>query len=130
MDATKGMQTLAIHAGEEADPTTGALVPPLYLATTYHLGSTENGAALFAGEKEGYVYTRWANPTVNVLEKRVAALEGGAAAVATASGMAAITTALLANGCSKGDLSKHLRGAESRFRVARRGNHVRGRDGH
>jgi methionine-gamma-lyase len=92
-----GMQTLAIHAGEEPDPTTGALVPPLYLATTYHLGSTENGAALFSGEKEGYVYTRWANPTVNVLEKRVAALEGGEAALATASGMAAITTTLLAN---------------------------------
>lgn len=93
----RGMQTLAIHAGEEPDPTTGALVPPLYFATTYHLGSTENGAALFSGEKEGYVYTRWANPTVNVLEKRVATLEGGEAAVATASGMAAITTALLAN---------------------------------
>lgn len=92
-----GMQTLAIHAGEEPDATTGALVPPLYLATTYHLGSTENGAALFSGEKEGYVYTRWANPTVTVLEKRVAALEGGGAAVATASGMAAITTTLLAN---------------------------------
>jgi methionine-gamma-lyase len=91
------LQTLAIHAGEEPDPTTGALVPPLYLATTYHMGSTENGAALFSGEKEGYVYTRWANPTVTVLEKRVAALEGAEAAVATASGMAAITTALLAN---------------------------------
>lgn len=91
------LQTLAIHAGEEPDPATGALVPPLYLATTYHMGSTENGAALFSGEKEGYVYTRWANPTVTVLEKRVAALEGGEAAVATASGMAAITTALLAN---------------------------------
>lgn len=96
-DMFRNLQTLAIHAGEDADPTTGALVPPLYLATTYHMGSTENGAALFSGEKEGYVYTRWANPTVTVLEKRVAALEGGQAAVATASGMAAIATALLAN---------------------------------
>ncbi len=94
---SQNMQTLAIHAGESPDPTTGALVPPLYLATTYHLGSTENGAAVFSGEKEGYVYTRWANPTVTVLEKRVAALEGAEAAVATASGMAAITTTLLAN---------------------------------
>lgn len=94
---TRNLQTLAIHAGEDPDPTTGALVPPLYLATTYHMGSTENGAALFSGEKEGYVYTRWANPTVTVLEKRVAALEGGEGAVATASGMSAITTALLAN---------------------------------
>lgn len=96
-DTFRGMQTRAIHAGEEPDPTTGALVPPLYLATTYHMGSTENGAALFSGEKEGYVYTRWSNPTVTVLEKRVAALENGEAAVATASGMAAITTTLLAN---------------------------------
>ncbi len=90
------LQTLAIHAGEEPDPTTGALVPPLTLATTFHMGSTENGAALFAGEKEGYVYTRWANPTVTVLETRAAALEGAEACVATASGMAAITTTLLA----------------------------------
>jgi methionine-gamma-lyase len=95
--STDHLQTLAIHAGEDPDPTTGALVPPLYLATTFHMGSTENGAALFSGEKEGYVYTRWANPTVTVLEKRVAALENGEAAVATASGMAAITTTLLAN---------------------------------
>ena len=92
-----GLQTLAIHAGETPDPTTGALVPPLYFANTFHLGSTENGAAVFSGAREGYVYTRWANPTVTVLEKRVAALEGGEAALATASGMAAITTALLAN---------------------------------
>lgn len=90
------LQTLAIHAGESPDPTTGALVPPLYFATTFHLGNTENGAAVFSGEKEGYVYTRWANPTITVLEKRVAALEGGEAAVATASGMAAISTTLLA----------------------------------
>lgn len=96
MDSLK-LQTLAIHAGETPDPTTGALVPPLTLATTYHLGTTENGAAVFSGEKEGYVYTRWSNPTVTVLEKRVAALEGAEAAVATASGMAAITTTLLAN---------------------------------
>ncbi len=94
---TKNLQTLAIHAGEEPDPTTGALVPPLTLATTYHMGSTENGAALFSGEKEGYVYTRWANPTVTVLEKRVAALEGAEGCVATASGMAAIATTLLAS---------------------------------
>lgn len=91
------LQTLAIHAGESPDPTTGALVPPLYFANTFHLGTTENGAAVFSGEKEGYVYSRWANPTVTVLEKRVAALEGAEAALATASGMAAITTTLLAN---------------------------------
>lgn len=96
-DQELGFQTLAVHAGEAPDPTTGALVPPLSLATTYHLGTTETGAALFSGEKEGYVYTRWSNPTVSLLERRVAALEGVEAAIATSSGMAAISTALLAN---------------------------------
>jgi methionine-gamma-lyase len=93
----RGLQTTAIHAGEAPDPTSGALVPPLYFATTYHLGSTRRGAALFTGEEEGYVYTRWGNPTISVLETRVAALEGAEAGLATASGMAAIVTSILAN---------------------------------
>ena len=92
-----GLQTIAIHAGEAPDPATGALVPPLYFATTFHFGSTEHGAALFSGEEEGYVYTRWGNPTVDVLQKRVAALEGAEAGLATASGMAAIATSVLAS---------------------------------
>jgi methionine gamma-lyase len=90
-----GVHTLAIHAGEAPDPATGALVPPLHLATTFHLGSAENGAAIFAGEKQAYVYSRWANPTVTTLEKRVAALEHAEAALATGSGMAAIANAVL-----------------------------------
>lgn len=90
-----GPHTLAIHAGEAPDPVTGALVPPLHLATTFHLGSAENGAAIFAGEKEAFVYTRWGNPTVAAFERRAAALEGGEAALGTASGMAAISTAIL-----------------------------------
>ena len=90
-----GVHTLAIHAGEAPDPATGALVPPLYLATTFHLGTAENGAAIFAGEKQAYVYSRWANPTVTTLEKRVAALEHAEAALATGSGMAAIANAVL-----------------------------------
>ncbi|HEX7593804.1 MAG TPA: aminotransferase class I/II-fold pyridoxal phosphate-dependent enzyme [Anaerolineae bacterium] len=90
-----GIHTLAIHAGETSDPTTGALVPPLHLASTYHLGTAENGAAIFAGEKEGFVYSRWGNPTVEVLQQRVAALENAPAALCTASGMAAIMTAVL-----------------------------------
>ncbi len=98
MDRTnQGLQTIAIHAGEAPDPTSGALVPPLYFATTYHLGTTQRGAALFSGEEDGYVYTRWGNPTISVLERRVAALEGAEAGLATASGMAAIVTSLLAN---------------------------------
>ena len=93
---TLGIHTLAIHAGESPDPATGALVPPLHLATTFHLGTAENGAAIFAGEKQAYVYTRWANPTVAALERRVAALEHAEAALAAGSGMAAIANAVLA----------------------------------
>lgn len=94
-DKARGIHTLAIHAGEMPDPATGAMVPPLQLANTYHLGTAENGAAIFAGEKEAYVYSRWGNPTVAVLERRVAALEHAESAVATASGMAAIAMAVL-----------------------------------
>ena len=101
-DRTLGIHTAAIHAGEAPDPVTGALVPPLHLATTYHLGTAENGAAIFAGEKDAYVYTRWSNPTVATLERRVAALEHAEAALATGSGMAAISTAVL-NVVSAGD---------------------------
>jgi methionine-gamma-lyase len=98
MDNTRhGMQTTAIHGGEAPEPAHGAIVTPLYLATAYHFGSTERGAALFTGEEEGYVYTRWGNPTISVLERRVAALEGAEAGVAAASGMAAILTSVLAN---------------------------------
>lgn len=91
-----GLQTTAIHAGELPDPAHHALVTPLYLSTTYHFGSTKRGAALFSGEEEGYVYTRWGNPTINVLEQRVAALEGAEAGAATGSGMAAIVTSIMA----------------------------------
>ena len=90
-----GLHTTAIHAGESPDPATGALVPPVHLATTYHLGTAEAGAAIFAGEKEAFVYSRWANPTVATFERKVSALEHGEAALATASGMAAIASALL-----------------------------------
>ncbi len=95
MERPVGINTIAIHAGEAPDPATGALVPPLHLANTFFLGSAEDGAAIFASEKAGYVYSRWGNPTVDVLQKRVAALEGADAALATASGMAAISTAIL-----------------------------------
>jgi len=93
-DSTFGIHTTAIHAGESPDPVTGALVPPLHLATTYHLGTAENSAAIFAGEKDAFIYTRWGNPTVATFERKVAALEHADAALATASGMAAISSAL------------------------------------
>lgn len=90
-----GFTTRAVHAGEHPDPTTGAVVPPVHLSTTFAFPSAEAGAALFAGERPGYIYTRLSNPTVAVLEAKVADLEGGEAALATASGMAAIATVLL-----------------------------------
>ena len=93
-DRQLGIHTTAIHAGESPDPATGALVPPLHLATTYHLGTAENAAAIFAGEKDAYIYTRWGNPTVVTFERKVAALEHAEAALATASGMAAISSAI------------------------------------
>jgi methionine-gamma-lyase len=90
-----GPHTIAIHAGEQPDPSTGALVPPIQLATTFHLGTADNGAAVFGGDKEAYTYTRWGNPTVAGFEHRAAQIEGGEAALATASGMAAIACAVL-----------------------------------
>ncbi len=87
--------TQAIHAGEEVDPVTGAFPAPIYQSTAYRFSSAEEGAQLISGEKEGYVYTRWGNPTVAALERKMAALEGGEAAIATASGMAAIASTLL-----------------------------------
>lgn len=94
-DRRLGIHTTAIHAGEAPDPITGALVPPIQLATTFHLGTAEQGAEIFAGQKEAFVYSRWANPTVSTFERKAAALERGEAAVATASGMAAIASAIL-----------------------------------
>ena len=70
-DRAFGIHTTAIHAGESPDPSTGALVPPLHLATTYHLGTAENSAAIFSGEKDAFVYTRWGNPTVAAFEASI-----------------------------------------------------------
>jgi methionine-gamma-lyase len=89
-----GLHTRAIHGGERPDPTTGAVVPPLVQSTTYHFESAEEAAATFAGDREGYVYTRWGNPTQTTLEGRIASLEGARGCLATASGMAAVATAL------------------------------------
>jgi len=85
-----GFATRAIHAGYDAKANDGALVPPLHLSSTFVFETAEAGAEIFAGEREGYFYSRIANPTVDLLERRMAALEGAEAAVATASGMGAI----------------------------------------
>jgi O-acetylhomoserine (thiol)-lyase len=81
--------TLQIHAGQEADPTTGARAVPIYQTSSYVFRNAEHGANLFALKEFGNIYTRLMNPTTDVFEKRIAALEGGVAAVATASGQAA-----------------------------------------
>ena len=83
-------ETLALHSGFEADPATKAVAVPIYQTAAYQFESADHGAALFNLEQEGYRYSRIANPTVAVLEERVAALEGAAGGLATASGQAAL----------------------------------------
>jgi O-acetylhomoserine/O-acetylserine sulfhydrylase len=87
-------ETLQLHAGQEADPTTGSRAVPLYQTTSYVFKNAEHGANLFALKEFGNIYTRIMNPTTDVFEKRIAALEGGVAALATASGQAAQFIAL------------------------------------
>jgi O-acetylhomoserine (thiol)-lyase len=87
--------TLALHAGQEPDPTTNARAVPIYATTSYVFRSTEQAANLFALKEFGNIYSRLMNPTNDVLEKRLAALDGGAAALAFASGQAAETAAIL-----------------------------------
>jgi len=91
----QGQGTLAVHAGQEVDPTTRSRAVPIYQTTSYVFKDTKQGADLFGLRELGNIYTRLMNPTTDVLEKRIAALEGGTAAVAFASGSAAITAAIL-----------------------------------
>jgi O-acetylhomoserine/O-acetylserine sulfhydrylase len=96
MDENKkySFETLQLHAGQEADPTTGSRAVPIYQTTSYVFNSAEHAANLFGLKEFGNIYTRIMNPTTDVFEKRIAALEGGVAAVATSSGQAAQFTAL------------------------------------
>ncbi|MEK3733429.1 homocysteine synthase [Paenibacillus sp. FSL M8-0334] len=89
------IETLAVHAGQELDPTTLSRAVPLYQTTSYGFKDSDHAANLFALKEFGNIYTRIMNPTTDVFEKRIAALEGGAAALATSSGQAAITFAIL-----------------------------------
>ena len=84
-----GFDTLALHAGQEVDPTTTARAVPIYQSTSYVFDDTDRAANLFALAEEGNIYTRIMNPTTDVFEKRVAALEKGVGALATASGQSA-----------------------------------------
>ncbi len=89
-----GFDTLALHAGAVPDPATGARALPIHLSTSFVFDSSEHAASLFNLERAGHVYSRISNPTNAVLEERVAALEGGAGAIATASGQAALLLAI------------------------------------
>jgi O-acetylhomoserine (thiol)-lyase len=94
-DTFHGLGTLALHAGQTPDPTTTARAVPIYATTSYVFHNTEHAANLFGLREFGNIYTRLMNPTTDVLEKRLAALDGGAAGLAFSSGQAAITAALL-----------------------------------
>ncbi len=95
IDAKLKPETLALHGGQEADPTTGSRAVPIYQTTSYQFKNTDHAANLFGLREFGNIYTRLMNPTTDVFEKRVAALDGGVGALATASGSSAITLALL-----------------------------------
>lgn len=121
MSANHKFETLQIHAGQEIDPTTGSRAVPLYQTTSYGFRNSEHGANLFALKEFGNIYTRIMNPTTDVFEKRVAALEGGVAALAVSSGQAAQFIALN-NILEAGDnfvSSSHLYGGSyNQFKVA------------
>ncbi|MZP29934.1 homocysteine synthase [Heliobacterium undosum] len=93
--AEKGFFTKALHAGQAVDPTTGSRAVPIYQTTSYVFKDTDHAANLFGLKEFGNIYTRIMNPTTDVLEQRIAALEGGVAALAVSSGQAAISLALL-----------------------------------
>lgn len=95
IDKKLKIETLALHAGQEPDPTTGSRAVPIYQTTSYQFKNTEHAANLFGLKEFGNIYTRLMNPTTDVFEKRVAALDGGIGALAVASGQSAITLSLL-----------------------------------
>ena len=86
-----GFKTKALHAGTQPDPQTGARALPIYQSTAFVFENTEDAGNLFALQKYGNIYSRIGNPTVSAIEEKIAALEGGIGAIATASGQAALT---------------------------------------
>src|SRR5579863_4989416 len=89
------LETISLHGGFRCDPATYAVAPPIYQNVAYEFDSADHGAALFNLEVEGFRYSRIANPTVDILERRISLLEGGAATLAVASGQAALCYAFL-----------------------------------
>src|ERR1700724_3548879 len=127
-------ETQVLHAGWRADPATGSVAVPIYQTTSYQFRDTEHAAALFALAEPGNIYTRIMNPTTDVFEQRIAALEGGVAAVATASGQPAQFLALnniLQAGDNFVSTSFFYGGTYNQFKVAfkRLGVDVRFADG-
>jgi O-acetylhomoserine (thiol)-lyase len=94
-DSKLKLETLALHGGQEADPATGARAVPIYQTTSYQFHNTDHAANLFALKEFGNIYTRIMNPTTDVFEKRMAALDGGVGALAAASGQSAIVISIL-----------------------------------
>ncbi len=94
MSTNLRFETLQVHAGQEIDPTTKSRAVPIYQTTSYGFDDTKHAASLFALQQFGNIYTRIMNPTTDVFEKRIAALEGGVGALATGSGQAAQFLAL------------------------------------
>ncbi|MDV7395977.1 PLP-dependent transferase, partial [Arthrospira platensis SPKY1] len=101
-DSTPRFATRALHAGQAPDPSTGSRALPLHQTTSYVFRDTEHAANLFGLKELGHIYTRLNNPTNDVLEARLASLEGGVVALAHSSGQAAITNTIL-NICNAGD---------------------------
>src|SRR3974377_1860264 len=92
---SRNLSTLALHAGQAPDPTTGARAVPIYQTTSFVFKDSEHAANLFALKEFGHIYTRIINPTTDVFEQRLAAIEGGTGALAVSSGQSATTLALL-----------------------------------
>ena len=93
-ETSRNPETIVLHAGYRADPATGAVAVPIYQTTSYQFQHSQHAENLFALKELGNIYTRIMNPTCDVLEKRVAALEGGVAALALSSGQAASAFAI------------------------------------
>jgi len=110
-----GRMTQVIHAGGEIDAATRAVAPPIYQSSTFAFDDCAQGAALFAGQEDGFIYTRMGNPTIRRLEEAVSTLEGGYGGLATGSGMAALCTCVFAL-LSSGD---HLVGTDSVYGPSR-----------
>lgn len=115
MTRKTGFNTRAVHAGAAPDALFGGVSVPIYQSSTFAFRSVDQGAARFSGDEDGYIYTRMGNPTTAALEEAVASLEGGCAALATSSGMAAITTVLF----TYLEAGAHLIGTDSMYGPSR-----------